>query len=113
MSRRNPYNCYNKAHLTTEITNITGVKSHIMGAKKTKKSKKAKKINLDISGWNTTDADEIERRRLRGEMEKFRIENVDPKFYYFSTFLVNSKQDKQYYVEIRSLTEQINSCDCH
>ncbi|CAN5244383.1 hypothetical protein BH10PSE19_BH10PSE19_09810 [soil metagenome] len=81
-----------------------------MGAKK---NNKAKKINLDAHGWNTTDADEIERRRIRGEMEKFRIENVDPEFYYFSTFLVSSKQDKQYCVEIRSLTDQINSCDCH
>lgn len=82
-----------------------------MGAKKTKKTKKSKNINLDMSGWNTTDADEIERRRLRGEIEKFRIENINPEFYYFSTFLVRSKE-KQYCVEVRSLTDQINSCDC-
>lgn len=84
-----------------------------MDAKKIKKRKKIKNINLDITGWNTTDADEIDRRRMRGETEKFRIENIDPKFYYFGTFLVRSKQDKQYCVEIRSLVDQINSCDCH
>ncbi len=83
-----------------------------MRTKKTKKRNKTHNINLDIIGWNTTDADEIERRRLRGQVEKFRVENTDTAFTYFSSFLVRSKQDKQYRVEIRSLTDQINSCDC-
>ncbi|EKD72758.1 MAG: hypothetical protein ACD_45C00592G0001, partial [uncultured bacterium] len=84
-----------------------------MDAKRTKKRKKIKSISLDITNWNTTDADEIDRRRIRGKTEKFRIENISPEFYYFGTFLVRSQQDKQYCVEIRSLVDQINSCDCH
>jgi superfamily II DNA/RNA helicase len=78
-----------------------------------KKNKKAKNINLDISSWNTTDTDEIERRRSCGQLEKFRVENINPEFSYFSSFLVSAKHDRQYCVEIRSLIDhQINSCDC-
>lgn len=79
---------------------------------KSKKIAKDKSIKLDIDGWNTTDADEIKRRRLRGQIEKFSIKNINAAQPYFSTFLVGSEQDRQYYVEIRSLSEHINSCDC-
>lgn len=77
-----------------------------------KKSKQSKKVKLEINGWNTTDTDEIERRRLRGRVEKFHIKNTESTFPYFSSFLVNSKQNNQYHVEIRSLRDHINSCDC-
>ena len=79
---------------------------------KLRKKPKNKNIKLAVDGWNTTDADEIERRRLRGQIEKFRMKNTDPTRPYFSSFLVDSKQDRQYCVEIRSLAERINSCDC-
>jgi SNF2 family DNA or RNA helicase len=75
-----------------------------------KRNKQSKDFKLDNSGWNTTDADEITRRRLRGQTEKFRIENTSAEP--FSSFLVRSKHDKQYYIEIRSLTDHTNSCDC-
>ena len=79
---------------------------------KPRKTTKDKSLKLEVDGWNTTDADEIERRRLRGQIEKFSVKNVDATQPYFSSFLVNSKQDRQYCVEIRSLSEHINSCNC-
>jgi hypothetical protein len=80
---------------------------------KKKKIKPLKKIkHFEASGWNTTDLDEIARRQYRGQTEKFRIRNVgsDP---YFSEFEVHSLESTSCYrVEIRSLGDQINSCDC-
>lgn len=78
----------------------------------TKKKQRVKSTGLNVSHWNTTDLEEIERRRLRGTIEKFRIDNITHEHDYFSSFRVNSGQNKQYYVEIRSLSDHINSCDC-
>lgn len=88
-----------------------------MDSKNTKKSKKkgaqqSKNAKLDISDWNTTDVDEIARRRLRGKIEKFHVKNVDVAQPYFGTFLVRSQQNRQYCVEICSLSDNINSCSC-
>jgi superfamily II DNA/RNA helicase len=76
------------------------------------KATKSNSININVNDWNTTDADEIKRRQLRGQTEKFSIKNTDPTQMYFSSFSVNSKKDQQYRIEIRSLSEHINSCDC-
>jgi superfamily II DNA or RNA helicase len=64
------------------------------------------------SGWSTSDADEIERRRLRGATEAMRIdpETADGGFY--GRYRVRSGDGQHYRVEIRSLSEPINSCDC-
>lgn len=76
-----------------------------------KKHKKTKKLKLELNGWSTTDAEEIERRIIRAKTENFRVENIYPSEKYFSTFLVTSRK-KHYRVEIRSLSDHINSCDC-
>lgn len=81
-------------------------------AKKSRKTKKTNSIKLDMTSWNTTDADEITRRRLRGQIEKFSIKNTEPNHVYFGSFEVHSTRDKKYHVEIRSLSDCINSCDC-
>lgn len=83
-----------------------------MGIKKNMKAKKTNKIKFDVASWNTTDEDELERRRHRGQIEKFRICKLEPPLSYFGTFEVESSQDKKYCVEIRSLSENINSCNC-
>jgi len=64
------------------------------------------------SGWSTTDADEIERRRLRSTTEVFEIESLTPGDDFFGIYRVGSQGGQTYRVEIRSLTEHINSCDC-
>lgn len=89
-----------------------------MAAVKTKERKshfskiKKEKPKLAIKGWLTTDEDEIARRRERALLEKIRVENLEPKENYFSTFITHSQNGSNYYVEIRSLADRINSCDC-
>jgi len=80
--------------------------------KKIKKAKKSKEEKLVLTGWDTTDAEEIERRCLRGKVEKFTVKNVEPGYDYFGAFHVSSQKDKQYKVETRSLVDNINSCNC-
>ncbi len=65
-----------------------------------------------FTGWSTSDADEIERRRLRGREEAIRIEPVDRADRFYGAFLAHSKGGHAYRVEIRSLIGHINSCDC-
>jgi superfamily II DNA/RNA helicase len=80
---------------------------------KVKKKKRVTKPILNIMGWNSTDVDEIERRRFRGQTEKMKSRAIEPEHAYFGSFTVDSeKRDKTYTVEIRSLAEHINSCDC-
>ncbi len=63
-------------------------------------------------GWSSTDAEEIERRRKRGAEEPIAIESLEPKQLFFGSFIANSQTGGGYLVEIRSLTELINSCEC-
>ena len=83
-------------------------------AKKSNKTKRKKqKITIDAHNWNTTDADEILRRKIRADNEKFKIQNQHPDVLYFSSYYVSSvKTNKQYLVEMRSLQQLINSCNC-
>lgn len=65
-----------------------------------------------LTGWSTSDDDEIERRRLRGRDEAIRIDRLDRADAFFGAFLARSNGGHAYRVEIRSLTGHINSCDC-
>ncbi len=62
--------------------------------------------------WRTTDADEIERRRLRASTEDFRIGNIDPRHPVFSNFRVASRSGLTYSVEIRDLRGRQFACEC-
>jgi hypothetical protein len=82
-------------------------------AKKT--SSKAKKVQgraPGFQGWNTTDEEELERRRWRGLSDIVAVENLEPEHPYFSSFKVRSTSGGVYDVEIRSLAAQENSCGC-
>lgn len=63
-------------------------------------------------GWHTSDAEEIEQRRRRGVEETFEIHSLEPRRGLFGTFRVRSENSGEYDVEIRSLTERLNSCGC-
>ena len=76
--------------------------------KRTRKTQKRPRF----TGWSTSDADEIERRRLRGREEAIRIEPLDRADAFYGAFLAQSNGGHAYRVEIRSLTGHINSCDC-
>src|SRR6266851_4024925 len=62
--------------------------------------------------WRTTDADEINRRRLRAREESFRITNADPAHPIFSNFRVQSASGMTYSVEVRDLRLRLFDCDC-
>ncbi|MEA2094376.1 MAG: SNF2-related protein, partial [Pseudomonadota bacterium] len=79
---------------------------------KTKKHRKNTQKQARPSGWLTSDADEIERRHLRGVNETFRIESQTPDDVFFGVYRTHSGSGQAYRVEIRSLAEPINSCDC-
>ncbi len=88
------------------------------GAKKTaakpKAKSKAKKVlqKPQQLGWNSSDEDEIARRRLRGEIEIIGIEALEKNEPLFGTFRVTSCTGGAYEVEIRDLAGFANSCGC-
>lgn len=87
------------------------LKKHSNARRKTKKTAK-KKPAINMGNWNTTDADEITRRRMRAEIEKFHIRNIESGNPYYSNFSVGTGKGKLYLVEIRSLSSLCNTCSC-
>ncbi len=79
---------------------------------KTKKRNKNSQRLARPSGWSTSDTDEIERRRLRGLNKPSQIESQAQNENFFGAYQVHSNNEQTYRVEIRSLAEPINSCDC-
>jgi len=79
---------------------------------RTKKQRKTPQTRTRPSGWSTSDADEIERRRVRGVTEAIRIEPEAPDTGFFGYYQARSGGGQTYRVEIRSLADPINSCDC-
>jgi superfamily II DNA/RNA helicase len=74
---------------------------------------KVLKAKPSLRGWKTTDEEEIERRRLRASLEPIRVEPLEPGQSFYGTFAVRSKESaKVYLVEIRSLSDLENSCQC-
>ena len=65
-----------------------------------------------VHDWRTTDAQEIERRRLRAIEEQPRIENIDSRYPIFSNFRVHSTSGIAYQVELRDLALRQISCSC-
>jgi hypothetical protein len=65
-----------------------------------------------LQGWLSNDEDEIERRRWRGQTEILGVEALEPAQPYFGSFRVRSASGGSYEVELRSLTERLNSCGC-
>jgi hypothetical protein len=62
--------------------------------------------------WRTTDADEVNKRRLRAREESFTIANLDAKHPIFSNFRVKSGSGMTYRVEVRDLHQRQFGCDC-
>ena len=52
-------------------------------------------------GWLSTDAEEIERRRLRGREEAIHVEALETGRPFFGTFLARSDSGHSYRIEIR------------
>jgi len=64
-----------------------------------------------LKGWYTTDESEIDIRKKRALKEAPDIINLSKKNNVFSTYKVQGKS-ASYIVELRSLTQNINSCSC-
>ncbi len=62
--------------------------------------------------WRTSDADEINKRRLRAHAETPRVTRLDRRHPIFSNFRVGSSSGMAYDVEIRSLSQRLFSCTC-
>ena len=67
---------------------------------------------LTFKGWLSTDEDEIRRREWRGRTEVESVLALDERFAPFGNYRVASSSGSAYTVEIRSLRERINSCEC-
>ncbi len=65
-----------------------------------------------LTGWDTTDEQEIERRRWKGQIEVTEFERLEPGLGDFGTFRVRSVSGRSYLVEIRNLERSENSCTC-
>jgi hypothetical protein len=78
---------------------------------KTKKRPEYPQRRAVVSGWSTSDADEIKRRRWRGANEAIRIEAQIQNSDFFGIYRTHSADGLRYRVEIRSLAEHIDSCD--
>ena len=64
-------------------------------------------------GWISTDEDEIKRREWRGRTEIDEVRALDREHGPFADYRVASSSGSAYVVEVRSLQERINSCECH
>ena len=65
-----------------------------------------------VHDWRTTDADEINKRRLRAREESFAITNTDARHPIFSNFRVKSASGLTYSVEFRGSNPRESLCDC-
>ncbi|MFQ5519178.1 MAG: SNF2-related protein, partial [Mariprofundus sp.] len=79
---------------------------------KTTKQSTEKDTAPRFTGWLTSDEDEVERRRHRGAHGHADIRALEPDSGFFGAFLLTSDSGDTYHIEIRSLTELRNSCDC-
>jgi SNF2-related domain/Helicase conserved C-terminal domain len=76
------------------------------------KAKNVQERKPVFQGWNSTDEEEVERRRWRGLADVTAVEPLEPDYPYFGTFRVRSAAGGTYDVEVRSLTVRENSCGC-
>jgi len=80
-----------------------------------KKSKPVAAPDIELPpahDWRTTDADEVNRRRVRAREERFEIRNLDARFPVFSNFAVRSASGMNYAVEVRDLQGRQFACEC-
>jgi len=77
-----------------------------------KKTARMKKSQHKLQGWSTNDENEWERRRQRGAAESFRIQTLRQITPFLGDFRVLSANGGEYTVEVRSLLQRLNTCDC-
>jgi len=83
------------------------------GSRRAKAARSVIEKRPSFQGWLSTDTDEIDRRRWRGQTEIVDVEALEPEQPFFGTYRVRSNGGSDYVVEIRSLEGGDNSCGCH
>lgn len=94
---------------------LRDAKTEPAGKRSPVSKRKAKKVLEKPAlplGWLSSDDDEIRVRRWRGETEIVTVNALETSQPHFGTFRAQSASGTTYDVEIRSLTEAINSCGC-
>jgi hypothetical protein len=82
-------------------------------SKRARESKAAAVLQrASVSGWRTSDEDEIGLRRWRGRTEVLDVVALEPDRSFFGDFRTRSANGGGYEVEIRSLDGFTNSCGC-
>ncbi|MCX7123184.1 MAG: hypothetical protein NTV32_05895 [Gammaproteobacteria bacterium] len=62
---------------------------------KQRQAKKSTAPSFSSISWNTTDAEEIERRRVRGQLEQFNFSATESsEGTYFGSYLIRGERDK-------------------
>ena len=77
-----------------------------------KKNSSKKKKTQNNSLVLTTESEELEFRQQRGKNEGMSVEALQQHHFPFVDYAVHSEMGVEYTVEIRSLTQAINSCSC-
>jgi hypothetical protein len=80
--------------------------------RETSKARRVIERKPRVQGWRSTDEDEIERRRERAATERIEVSAAERRYPVFGTYQVGTPSGGQYQVEIRSLSERVNSCSC-
>lgn len=79
--------------------------------KKKSRSDQGKQTVTQTTGLTTAD-EELEFRQRRGRQEQMHVEVLEKAPHPFVSYAVHSQTGTQYTVELRSLTDPINSCCC-
>ncbi|MES9879775.1 MAG: DEAD/DEAH box helicase [Sedimenticola sp.] len=79
-----------------------------------KRNQKRKRPNTPprSPGWHSSDDEEILRRQQRAAKEALKVESLAESDGFYGEQRVDSGSGQIYRVEVRSLTEHINSCSC-
>ena len=96
----------------SSATRRTGARANSLPARKQTAARKVIEAAPPLQGWHSTNSEEIERRRWRGRTENWSVEPVEFGYPYFGTFRVHSASGRSYEIEIRSLDQLLNSCEC-
>ena len=98
-------------NLAANIPNMTA-KTTTKQSKKNALAREVEQAKPKVQGWLSTDEDEIQRRRWRGLEEPIEVDPEASDHPIFGTFMTRSESGGHYRVEIRSLDDLINSCEC-
>ena len=83
-----------------------------MSSKRVPRGKRQARAPALGIGWRTSDEDEIERRRRRAAEEGIDVATLEAGQPFYGAFAAGTSGKEAYRVEIRSLDEPINSCEC-